>query len=333
MRLFFLIVAVHLGLVAVIAAGVGAWGWRVYRAPGPLATAKLVDIPRGYGVSLIAETLTREGAIDDPLLFRLAAKLTDRDSALKAGEYEIPAHVSVERLLSLLENGAVYERKLTVPEGLTSWQIVNLLTAMTTLSGGVTDIPAEGTLLPETYRYRKGESRAAVLDRMERSMANLRVPLMSSDRAIPAPLKSWQDIVTLASIVEKEAGDAKEYARIAGVFINRLRAGMPLQADPTVIYALTGGKVQEGGQGPLGRRLLRDDLAVDSPYNTYKYSGLPPGPIANPGRLALEAVLEPERHDYLYFVANGTGGHVFSKTLEEHNRNVAAWRKLRKMRE
>jgi UPF0755 protein len=189
--------------------------------------------------------------------------------------------------------------------------------------------PAEGSLLPDTYSYTRAESNEDVISRMQKAMTSTIDELW--DKRIPGlPFADKNEAMTLASIVEKETGKPEERARIAGVFINRLKAGMPLQTDPTVIYALTGGKPENEGQGPLGRRLLTKDLEIDSPYNTYKYPGLPPGPIANPGRAAIEATLNPEVNDFIYFVADGTGGHIFAKTLSEHNDNVAKWRQIRK---
>ncbi len=329
MRIFLSIVAVHLLLIGVIAAGIGWWGWQQYQAPGPLAESKLIDIPRGYGVSLIADRLKQQGIITKPLLFRLAARLMDKQTALKAGEYEVPAGISLKQLLVMLETGAVYQRKFTIPEGLTSWQIVNLLNDVEGMEGAVDEIPVEGTLLPETYQFVRGEDRSKKIVQMQKAMEQTLNELWES-RAADLPIETKEEALVLASIVEKETGVSEERRRVAGVFINRLRKGIALQTDPTVIYALTKGEIQSDGKGPLGRRLLKKDLEIDSPYNTYKYPGLPPGPIANPGRDAIAAVLNPEAHDFIYFVADGSGGHVFAKTLAEHNSNVAKWRKIRR---
>lgn len=329
MRIFLIIVAVHILLIIAAVAGIGWWGWSTYRAPGPLTTVQIIDIPRGYGGSLIADKLESAGVIAHPLLFKIMARLHEKETAMKAGEYEIPAGASMQAVMALLESGAVVQHKFTIPEGLTSWQIVQLLNAQDNLKGGITAIPAEGTLLPETYHYMRGEPRAAKLRQMQEAMTKTLDELWPG-RADNLPYKTKEEALVMASIIEKETGIGGERATIAGVFVNRLRKGMALQTDPTVIYALTKGQIEDKGKGPLGRRLLLKDLEIDSPYNTYKYPGLPPAPIANPGRAALEAALHPEDNDYFYFVADGSGGHVFAKTLTEHNRNVARWRKIRK---
>ncbi len=309
-------------------AGVFYWGQQQYRAPGPLGAPVLFMVKPGQGVTAISEALYKESAISDPQLFRIAARLTEQHTALKAGEYELLAGMSMEQILDLLESGKVYERKITVPEGLTSWQIVGLINEADMMEGRINIIPPDGALLPETYHYTRNAPRQAIVSQMSDGM-NKTLEELWPGRASNLPFSTQAEAVTLASIVEKETGVASERKRIAGVFINRLKAGMLLQSDPTVIYALTDGRPQNGGQGPLGRRLLKTDLTYDSPYNTYKYPGLPPGPIANPGRASLEAVLNPEEHDYLFFVADGTGGHVFAKTLAGHNKNVMEWRKIR----
>jgi UPF0755 protein len=223
-------------------------------------------------------------------------------------------------VLSLLREGRTVVRHLTIPEGLTTVEILALLDDAPGLSGDRSP-PAEGTLLPETYNYSWGDSRAGMMARMQKAMAETLAKLWAS-RAAGLPLATPEAAVTLASLVEKETALAAERPRVAGVFVNRLRLGMRLQSDPTVVYALTAGK------GPLGRELTRADLEVPSPYNTYRIDGLPPGPIANPGRAAIAAALQPLASRELYFVADGSGGHAFASTLEEHNRNVTRWRKL-----
>jgi UPF0755 protein len=254
----------------------------------------------------------------------------DRDPRpLKAGEYEFAANISLADALEMLRAGKVYDRKVTFPEGITSWQIVQTLRGLDDLAGEIAGVPDEGTLLPDTYHYIKNDERAGVIAQMTAAMDKTVAELWPT-RAEGLPFATEKDALTLASIVEKETGIASERARIAGVFVNRLRRGMPLQSDPTVIYAMTQGEVQTEGQGPIGRRLLTKDLGKESPYNTYLNAGLPPGPIANPGRAAIEATLHPEEHDFIYFVADGTGGHVFARTLSEHNANVAKWRKIRR---
>lgn len=330
-----------------IFAGLGAamlgYGFYLYSAPGPLTEKKLVLIERGMGGSAIAQKLEDENVISNALLFKIAARV--KGESLKAGEYEFPRTVPMAVALSMMQKGKVFDRVVTIREGLTSYQVVQLLNAVEELEGEITDIPAEGTLLPETYHYMRGDKRGDILTKMKNDMVvqvyNFcgGLDLYPSDvlqrfdepcGTLPSPLETIGDVLTLASIVEKETGVPEERRRVAGVFINRLNKGMALQTDPTVIYAITKGKMKDDGRGPLGRRLLKKDLEIDDPYNTYKYPGLPPGPIANPGRASIEAVLNPEEHDYIYFVADGTGGHVFSKTLAEHNANVAKWRKIRR---
>lgn len=285
----------------------------------------MVLIERGKGVASIARTLEKEGVISQPTLFKVIARFS---GTLKAGEYEFPAHASMAEVMKMMEDGEVFDRKITIAEGLTSYQIVKRLNAREDLDGEITDIPAEGSLLPDTYHFTKGESAQDKIDQMQTAMKEA-IDELWETRAEDLPIKTKEEAIILASIVEKETGVAEERERVAGVFINRLRKNMPLQTDPTVIYALTKGKIQEEGKGPLGRRLLRKDLKFVSPYNTYLNAGLPPGPIVNPGYAAIKATLNPENHDYIYFVADGTGGHAFGKTLAEHNRNVQQWRKVR----
>lgn len=317
---------VALGLLLLLGAlaGGGAvlYGLQLYRAPGPSQTPAIVVIAPGSGVSEIGRTLENAGVIEDARLFRLFAAASDQARALQAGEYEIPARTSVADILARLVAGRTLTRFLTVPEGLTAVEIIALINAAEALQGEVTTPPPEGALLPETYDYKRGENRGALVARMEAAMTKSLADAWAA-RAAGLPLASPQEALVLASIVEKETGIAGERRKVAGVFINRLRLGMPLQADPTVIYALTLGKA------PLGRALTRVDWQVDSPYNTYRIRGLPPGPIASPGRAAIEAALNPEPHDYVYFVADGSGGHAFARTLDEHNRNVVRWRAVR----
>ncbi len=319
-----------LGVVAVIA--VALYGLHLYQSPGPLTQEKTVMIARGAGVNAMAETLAREGVLDTTgaQIFPLAARLSDRHTALKAGEYAFAPGSSVRAVLDKLAGGDVVSRAVTLREGLTSWQVFEILRAEEALSGTLPETPApEGSLLPETYHFISGDDRNKLVVAMQDGMKKTIEELWPA-RADGLPFTTPEEALILASVIEKETGKPEEHRRVAGVFVNRLRAGMPLQTDPTVIYALTMGKMQDEGQGPLGRRLLRKDLEVDSPYNTYRYPGLPPGPICNPGRASIEAALNPEQHDYLYFVADGTGGHVFARTLAEHNNNVASWRTIRK---
>lgn len=299
------------------------WGLELIAQPGSLAADTTVVVRRGSGLSGIAQQLSEAGIVGQPTLFVAGARLTGAGHELKAGEYAFPAGVSIGAVLDQMRAGKTVVRRLTVPEGLTSADIMALLQAEPALTGGSGTIPPEGSLLPETYHYAYGDNRAELVQRMQAAMKTALDELWK-DRSPDTAVKSQRELVTLASIVEKETGVSAERARVAGVFVNRLGAGMKLQSDPTVAYALT------EGRRPLGRLLARADLRVDSPYNTYQVEGLPPGPIANPGRASLIAVLHPERHEFLYFVADGSGGHAFAKSLSDHNRNVAHWRQLQR---
>lgn len=314
--------AASLFVVLLGAAGAGWLGWQRYVGQGPLKADTAVVIPRGTGVQGIAQRLADAGVILHPMELLLAARLRGDGARLRAGEYLFTGGISLKEALDLIISGKVIVHRVTVPEGLTSWQIVERLRAEANLSGTVTDIPADGTLLPETYQYLRDDARSDILARMSDDMAEA-LDRLWAERAPDLPLKSKRDAVILASIVEKETGVAAERPRVAGVFVNRLRIGMRLQSDPTIIYALS------DGRGQIDRDLTRADWKLDSPFNTYVIPGLPPGPIANPGLLSLQAVLKPEAHKYLYFVADGTGGHAFAQTLEEHNRNVVKWRRVR----
>lgn len=285
-------------------------------APGPLKIEETVVVPRGYGASSVARTLSDRQAVYHPLLFRIAARAVAY-GLLKAGEYRIEPGMSVADIALMMHDGRSVVRQLTIPEGLTSVNVASLIENAPAMTGTL-DVSsmAEGSLLPETYRYTYGDTRADLAARMREAMGGLVKELwLRRDAALP--IHTPEEAVVMASIVEKETGKASERARIAGVFYNRLRASMRLQSDPTVIYAIWKAK------GSLDTSLSHEDMSFPSPYNTYASDGLPPKPICNPGKASLEAVLHPEQHDYYYFVADGTGGHVFSHALAEHNRNVA----------
>jgi UPF0755 protein len=290
---------------------------------GPLKAPTVVELPRGSGVTAIAGKLADAEALEHPWLFALLARATGRDRSLKAGEYALEPGMSPVAIMVLLESGKVVLHPVAVPEGLTVREVYGLLEAGDVLRGELPPLPAEGTLLPDTYLVPRGEPRARLVERMQSAMSAALDSAWASRHA-DLPLGSPRDALILASIIEKETSRPEEYGLVAAVFVNRLRRGMLLQTDPTVIYALA------EGRGPLGRELTRADLQIDHPYNTYRVGGLPPGPIANPGRAALTASVQPASVDYLYFVADGTGGHVFARTLAEHNRNVAKWRELRR---
>ncbi len=282
----------------------------------------MIDLPRGSGVGAIASRLADAGAIEHPWVFTAMARLESRDRSLKAGEFALEPGMSPAAILALLESGKVVQHPVAVPEGLTVPEVLAIVAAADVLSGDLPDPPPEGSLLPDTYLVPRGEPRTELVARMRTAMDEALSRVWASRRP-DLPLASPQEALILASIIEKETAKPDEHAQVAAVFVNRLRQGMPLQTDPTVIYALT------QGNGPLGRELTRADLQVEHPYNTYRIQGLPPGPIANPGRAALAAAVAPAEVDYLYFVASGDGGHLFARTLAEHNRNVARWRKLR----
>jgi UPF0755 protein len=310
----------RIGLVLALlaaAAGLAAWqGWRAYTAPGPLAEERAVAIPRG-GAEGIAGALSRAGVIGDTRAFALAAWATRAEGPLRAAEFAFPPGASLQEVLRILREGRPVQRRLTIPEGLSARQIAALLERTEGLTGDIPPI-AEGALLPETYAYQRGDARAALVRRAEAAMAQALAEAWAG-RAEGLPLASPREALVLASIVERETGLAEERARIAAVFVNRLRRGMPLQSDPTVIYAAAEGAA-------FDRPITRADLERDHPFNTYRNRGLPPAPIAAPGREALRAVTRPAQTEELFFVATGEGGHAFARTLEEHNRNVARWR-------
>lgn len=311
-----------LGIIAlvVVTAAVLGWGVGDYFAAGPLAKAKVVVVPKGSSVEQIAETLGQAGVIAHPWAFAAAVHVTGTADRLKAGEYEFAAAISPRAIVGLLLSGRVVRHKLTVVEGLTSAEVVALVDAAPALAGSITIPPPEGSVLPQTYFYIYGEQRNELVARMTHAMDAI-VAKSWAERAPGLPLANAQQMVTLASIIEHETARADERARVAGVYIDRLRINMPLQADPTVIYGLT-----DAGRKPLGRALGHDDLLVDTPYNTYKFKGLPPTPICNPGAAALEAAVHPDLRGELYFVADGDGGHRFAKTLAQQDKNIAELR-------
>ncbi|MDO8534991.1 MAG: endolytic transglycosylase MltG [Xanthobacteraceae bacterium] len=317
--------AIFTGLfLLILAAGAGLYiGLLKFEAPGPLEHERTVVIPRGQGIREIAEVLRREGVINNPLLFVGGAMVLRATNELKAGEYLFERHASLRDVMETIIEGRSIQHQVTIPEGLTSEQIIQKINEADLLTGLVREIPREGTLLPETYKVTRGTTREQLVARMAASHRRL-VNEVWERRAADLPLKSPEQLITLAAIVEKETGKADERPRVAAVFINRLNRRMKLQSDPTIIYGLVGGK------GTLGRPLQREDVDRPTPYNTYIIDGLPPGPIANPGRASLEAVANPSRTKEIYFVADGSGGHIFAETYDQHMKNVANWREHQK---
>jgi UPF0755 protein len=295
-------------------------------APGPATEPVRLTVERGARLGEVAEQLEELGAIEGvgPIpgatLMRVAAQYSGKADELKFGEYEIAPRASIEEVLALLTTGSNVRMQVTVPEGRTVAEVVKILEEADFLTGEIGETPPEGSLLPETYSFSRGDTRADAIGRMQQAMDEaLTQAWENRDPALP--LESKEELLVLASIVEKETTPG-EHARVASVFVNRLNRGMKLQSDPTVIYGIT------MGQGPLGRGIRQSELVAETPYNTYVVEGLPPTPIANPGREAIMATANPDDTKFLYFVADGTGGHAFAQTLDEHNRNVAEWRRI-----
>ena len=313
-------------LLIAIAAGliVGALGaWLLWWGGGPPKDETIV-VEEGATLTSLCPGLERKGLIPgNCLTYRVMARLFGSGDGIQAGEFEVPAGTGGAALLDLLQHGQPVSRLVTIPEGTPSIIVQEKVAALPYLTGAA-PLPAEGSVLPDSYGYKRGESRAAVIGRMQAAMTRT-VDELWPNRKNTCPVATKEEAVILASIVEKETGKASERRAVAGVYCNRLKIGMKLDADPTVIYPVTKGK-------PLGRRILRSELNADTGYNTYRRPGLPLGPIANPGRDSIAAVLDPEQHQYIYFVADGSGSHVFARTLSEHNANVAKWYAIRKQR-
>lgn len=323
MRAFWKVVLVLAVLMVAGATWAALEGHRRFTGPGPLAEATSVVIAKGSGLEAIARQLAAARVVPDPYSFMIGAKM--RRAALKAGEYAFPAHIAPLDAMTMMAEGRTVVHKLTIAEGLTVRQALQEVAEAEYLAGPVTRKPAEGWLLPETWHLSRDDNRDEVVARMEKSMRQT-LDQAWAGRAADLPIKSKEEALVLASIVERETALKAERPLVAAVFLNRLRLGMRLQSDPTVIYGVS------DKLGVLDRPISRADLDNPHPWNTYAHDGLPPTPIANPGRASIEAVLHPAKSDALYFVADGSGGHVFATSLDEHNRNVANWRKVEKAR-
>nr|WP_297799325.1 endolytic transglycosylase MltG [uncultured Brevundimonas sp.] len=301
--------------------------WAVYWGPGPKAQNgeyTIVTVQNGTGVPAIAATLKREGVIRSTDLFKAAMSLSGADRKVRAGEYEVPSGASLSKIVHMLANGKGVRHFVTLPEGRSSAQAVEILMRQPVLVGEITEVPEEGSLWPETYEVTRGETRQAVIARMQR-MAKQKMEVLWAERSPSTVVRTPHEALVLASIVEKETGVASERPQVAAVFSNRLRLGMRLESDPTIIYGITKGR-------PLGRGLKVSEIRAATPWNTYVINGLPPTPIANPGEASIRAVLNPPKSNYLFFVADGTGGHVFASTYQEHLLNVARWREVERRR-
>jgi UPF0755 protein len=300
------------------------YGKQTLEAPGPLQDDKIVNIPQRAGKRDIADVLQREGVIDvNPWVFIASVFAMKASSDLKPGEYSFQKNASLREVIGTIVEGKVVQHAVTIPEGLTSEQILARLSDNDIFTGSVREIPREGTLLPETYKFPRGTTREQVIQRMQQTQKRVLAEIWER-RNPDLPVRTPEQLVTLASIVEKETGRADERSRVAAVFVNRLRQKIKLQSDPTIIYGLVGGK------GTLGRPIKRSEITQPSPYNTYVIDGLPPGPIANPGRASLEAAANPARTRDLFFVADGSGGHTFTETYDQHQKNVAKLRSIEK---
>lgn len=312
-------------LLGIVIAGAVAVGHQRIVGPGPLAEETIFTVPRGASLDRVAELLEGSGVIGSAALFRIAARLDEDQRAVRFGEYAVPAAASIADVLGLLRSGRVVQHFVTIPEGLTSWEITELLRAEPLLDGEIDGIPAEGTLAPDTFSVARGDSRQSVIRRME-ALQRERLERAWAQRDDNLAISTIEEALILASLIEKETGVPSERGTIAGVFHNRLRRGMRLQTDPTIIYGITLGRER------FDRAIRRSDIDRPTPWNTYTIDGLPPTPIANPGFASILAAVRPEETRALFFVADGTGGHAFAETLAEHNRNVAAWRAIERER-
>jgi len=310
-------------LTAFVLIGYSAMKYR-YIGDGPLKTERVFEIPKGAGLSRIASKLESQEAISSATIFKLFVKFDGGETSLKAGEYALPAKASMRDIYEILKDGKAILYPITFAEGLTSAQIVRAINGAENIPGEVLEIPAEGTLLPETYMLPKTMTKAELIAKMKKAQSDL-IDDLWDKRAPELPINTKAEALILASVVEKETGQTSERDHVAGVFVNRLRKGIRLESDPTIIYGITGGE-------KLGRGIRRSEIDKKTDWNTYRIDGLPKTPICNPGRAAIEAVLNPLETEDIFFVADGTGGHAFAKTLREHNNNVRKWRKVERER-
>lgn len=318
-KLFFLCLFGILAIALLV-----SWFDNFVKKPLPIREDIVIEMPQGAGARTLARQLLQNNLAINELIVRLAVRVYGFDKKLKAGEFLIEPDMSLMNILEKISSGKVVMYKITIPEGLTSHQIVNLINDNKFLVGDINFEVEEGTLLPETYYFYKGSEKTDIIKQAQKALEENLLKIWQ-ERQDNLPLKSKEELLILASIIEKETGVNSERAKVASVFVNRLNKNMLLQTDPTVIYALTLGKSE------LNRSLKKKDLQIDSPYNTYKYAGLPPKPICNVGIEALKAAANPLKTPYFYFVADGDGGHNFSKTLKEHNQNIQKWlKKIRK---
>ncbi len=308
-------------VLAIVVGTAVVLGKQRFDTRGPLAEDKVVNIPRGLGIRDIADLLMREGVIDQPWTFVGGVIVLKARDELKFGEYQFPKQASLHDVISTIVEGKVVLHQISVPEGLTSEQIVQRLLDMDILNGNIREVPREGSLLPESYKFTRGTPREQVIQRMQQGQRRVLQEIWDH-RVADLPLKSPEQLVTLASIIEKETSRPEERTRVAAVFVNRLKQRIKLQSDPTIIYGLVGGK------GTLGRPIMESEIRQPTPYNTYVIEGLPPGPIANPGRASLEAAANPARTKEIFFVADGTGGHAFAENYDQHQKNVERLRAI-----
>src|SRR5689334_15026815 len=309
-------------LIVAIAGGLAwSYGKHKFEAQGPLDREKIVNIPKGLGLRDIADLLARENVIDQPWTFIGGVLVLKAKDELKYGEYKFSKQITLREAIETIIEGKVVQHAVTIPEGLTSEQIIARLVDVDFLAGNIREVPKEGTLLPETYNFPRGTTREQAIQRMQQAHARALKEIWDR-RSADIPVKTPEQLVTLASIVEKETGRPDERSRVAAVFANRLRQRIKLQSDPTIIYGLVGGK------GTLGRPIMRSEIEQPTPYNTYVIEGLPPGPIANPGRASLEATANPARTKEIFFVADGTGAHAFAENLSQHQQNIAKLRQF-----